>query len=560
MTIDIKARLGLLWAVAVATLTVLGGNALYTHDSIDRSAEAVHQRSAAAREVTAANVDQLVLTLAAMDSIIDRGDRKVQPERLEDMKVRSRRLLDFAAHVAALADTPEERALAASLPGDVKALNDLILGDLKAAIEAGADDDAFARLDDAIDEAGGKVETALIALQDSLYAEVDEANADEKATVAATLRVAIITFVLALVALSAISLLVGRSIIAPLAALRGATLRLAGGDRSVAIPATGARDEIGDLARAIDGFKTALAEADQLRRDQEAAKAAAEAERRRSLVQIADHFERSVQGVVATVSSSATQLRGTAEHMVSAAAESEGHASALAGAAERTAANVETVAAAAEELTASISEISRRVAESAGISREAVTEAQRVDQMVRQLSGAASRIGDVVQLINQIASQTNLLALNATIEAARAGEAGKGFAVVANEVKSLANQTAKATEEITSQITGVQAATRDVAEGIAGIVKTIDTISGISAGIASAVEEQGAATGEIARNVAEASAATSEVSSAVGRMTQVVNEVNSGATQVLGAAGVLADNAGTLTGGVHDFLAGVRQG
>ncbi|MQX37701.1 globin-coupled sensor protein [Roseospira navarrensis] len=272
----------------------------------------------------------------------------------------------------------------------------------------------------------------------------------------------------------------------------------------------------------------------------------------------ARRFESDVHAAVGVVASAATELQNTAQGMASGADAAAGQARAVATAAETASTNVEMVAAAAEQLHAAIAEISRRVAESNSMAQEAVAEASRTDDLVRSLSEAADRIGAVVKLITDIAGQTNLLALNATIEAARAGDAGKGFAVVANEVKTLAGQTARATEEITGHVGTVQGATRDTVTAIHAIGETIGRISDVAGAIAAAVEEQGAATREIARNVEGASAATQDVATSIGVVRNAAGDTGSSATEVQTAAADLARQAETLRGKVDGFLGAIR--
>ncbi len=273
---------------------------------------------------------------------------------------------------------------------------------------------------------------------------------------------------------------------------------------------------------------------------------------------MASDFESKLKGVIDAVAAAATELQATAESLNRTAQESSRRATAVGAASEQATANVQAVAAAAEELSKSVKEISQQVERSTSIAGNAVDEARRTDSGVQALSEAAQKIGEVVKLINDIASQTNLLALNATIEAARAGEAGKGFAVVASEVKSLASQTAKATEDISSQVGAIQGATRDAVEAIRKIGATIGKISEASTSIASAVEEQGAATGEIARNVQQTAAGTHEVTVNIGAVSEAAGETDLATTQVLAAAKELAGQAETLRREVAEFFVKAR--
>jgi methyl-accepting chemotaxis protein len=319
-------------------------------------------------------------------------------------------------------------------------------------------------------------------------------------------------------------------------------------------------DEIGVIARSVQVFKENGMAMERMRSEQEAAKAKAEAERREVMLSLADSFEREVKGVVQSVSAQATQLQSTALSLSSVAGKAQGQSEAVSTAAEHASSNVQTVATAAEQLAASIGEISRQVAHSADLSRSAVVEAKRTSDIVTALATSAQRIGDVVNLITDIASQTNLLALNATIEAARAGDAGKGFAVVAGEVKTLANQTARATDEIGQQIAGIQAATKEAVSAIETITGSITNINDVGTSIASAVEEQGAATQEIARNVQQAAEGTREVSTNIAGVQSAVSEAGTGAANVRDAARDLSSQSENLTRQVDGFIGRVRAG
>jgi methyl-accepting chemotaxis protein len=373
-----------------------------------------------------------------------------------------------------------------------------------------------------------------------------------------------VLFKLGLVALAilavtaAIAWVVSRNIAKPLASLKTKMERLAAGEIGLDISEAGRGDEIGGMGVAVKVFQDNAASLKRLQSEQKDLEAKAAAERKAVMQRMAQEFESAVGAIVGGVSSTAAKLQGSAQTMSSTAEDASRKATAVSAASEQASTNVQTVASAAEELSSSIAEISRQVAESTKIAGQAVTDAERTNTQVQALAEAAQKIGDVVKLINDIAGQTNLLALNATIEAARAGEAGKGFAVVASEVKSLATQTAKATEDISGQIKSIQSATSDSVRAIQGIGQTISQINEIATTIASAVEEQGAATKEIARNVQQASSGTSNVSSNITGVTQAVGKTGAAASEVLGASRELATQSDALRQQVSRFLNEIR--
>jgi methyl-accepting chemotaxis protein len=366
------------------------------------------------------------------------------------------------------------------------------------------------------------------------------------------------TIVIGLVLL-AILLWATRSVVRPLGGIVAGMHKLASGEFNLVLPGLDRRDEIGAMAQAVEAFKLkAVEKASHEAAAKEAEAQAAAAARKAEMHRLADGFAAAVGGIVHSVSSASAELETAAGTLTRTAEVTQELSGTVAAASEQASANVQTVASATEEMTSSVNEISRQVQESSKIAAEAVQQAQATDARINELSKAAGRIGDVVKLITAIAEQTNLLALNATIEAARAGDAGRGFAVVAAEVKQLASQTAKATDEIGTQIAGMQAATQDSVAAIQEIGGTIGRISEIASVIAAAVEEQGATTQEIARNVGEAARGTQQVASNITDVNRGAGETGSASARVLASAQSLSGESSHLKAEVEKFLSMVR--
>jgi len=353
------------------------------------------------------------------------------------------------------------------------------------------------------------------------------------------------------------AMVVARSISRPLAAMTDGMRRLSDGNKTVEVPAQDHKDEVGEMAKAVQVFKDNMIKADELA----AAAANERQDRDRRTARMEDltrTFEQQAAGLLEAVASAAGELQSTADSLSGTATQANGQSTACAAASEQASANVQTVASAAEELASSILEIGRQVSTSAQLATTAADDAETSDHQVQALAASAQKIGEVIQLITSIAEQTNLLALNATIEAARAGDAGKGFAVVASEVKSLANQTAKATDDIAAQISGIQEATGATVASIKGISQRIKDMREIATQVAAAVEEQNAATQEIARNVQQAASGTREVSTNIVGVSEAATQTGRAAEDVLNASGELSRQAGQLKGFVQQFLADVR--
>jgi len=559
----IGTRLIVGFGALCTVLTAIAGSAVIEAGRLDVVVERLTTLRTPTSLTSASIGKEMYASIAALRSFLLRGNATFRRDRAKSWEA-------LSVHSAAM----DALAPRFTNPRNVQLWGEArqILAELKTfqdqAEQAGPGETALAILADDVMPRVRMLETILYAEADGSPESSDGIISDQRkmaeqdsrqaAADADMLRqTSVVGLVLGLIVAAAVITLTRRAIVPPILGIAGAMGNLANGDLSVTIPNRDRKDEVGEMASALEIFRANLARQHEL----EARQKADDEERNRRAAHIAEltaRFDRNAAKAVQAVAVAAQQLQGTAQGLSTTAAQTSQQATAVAAASEEASVNVQTVASAAEELSGSINEISRQVAHSSQISGTAVSEASRAEHVVAELSSAVQKIGDVVMLINDIAAQTNLLALNATIEAARAGESGKGFAVVAGEVKHLANQTGKATEEIGQQITAVQEQTGRVVSAIQGIVKVIEEIGQISGGIAAAVEEQSAATNEIARNVEQAAAGTTEVSSNVGGVQAAANQTGGASQEVLTASRDLASGANELKAMIEAFLADVR--
>ena len=530
----------------------------------DLSEKADVMSTSARRSLLAARANQNVISLnrAEFRSALDPRD----DNRLAAREVINAQLKQYQERFDEVSQTPDEKAKAL-LPGVRDAFSayktqmDATLATVDAEKASKLSESADKLRDVALKSrtAAENLQGKMRELADRLNTRVEEKSKEAREQYESTSRFLIILAGLGVVIGGLLGFIIGQYGIAkPIRMIVNVLQELASGRYQVEITGLDRKDEVGEVAKTAEVFRENGLAKIRMEAEQKEAESRAAAQRRQDMMRLADQFESAVGEVIETVSSASTELEASATTLTSTAEHAQQLATVVASASEEASTNVQSVASATEELSSSITEISRQVQESARVASEAVGQARSTTDRVGELSRAATRIGDVVELINTIAGQTNLLALNATIEAARAGEAGRGFAVVASEVKALAEQTAKATGEIGQQISGIQAATQESVGAIRDISNTIERLSEISSAIAAAVEEQGAATQEISRNVAQASQGTQQVSSNITEVQRGASETGSASSQVLSAAQMLSGDSTRLKVEVSKFLGTVR--
>jgi methyl-accepting chemotaxis protein len=561
-------RFRILPKILAIILLLAGALALTAYISIsalrEQNENAEVMMSAGKRSLAAVRASQNIISMnsAEFRSALDPRDEN----RLEARKVIEEQLKLFNERFEVVAKTSDAEARAL-VPGVREAF--AVYQQNQKATLAAIDAASSAKLTDSAEKLRGDVmksyvaaetlRTKLRAVVDRLSKRVDEHEEVIAEEYASQSKLLIIISFACVACGMLLGFVIGQYGVAkPLRAMVDLLQSLAGGKFEIDIHSTERKDEIGDVAKSALVFKQNGLAKIQLEAEQKEAEARIAQQRKADMHKLADDFESAVGEIINVVSSASNELEASANTLTATAERSQQVSTTVAAASEEASTNVQSVASATEELTSSVNEISRQVQESARMAGDAVGQARETTDRVSELSKAASRIGDVVDLINTIAGQTNLLALNATIEAARAGDAGRGFAVVASEVKALAEQTAKATGEIGQQIAGIQSATQDSVSAIRGISDTIAKLSEISSTIAAAVEEQGAATQEISRNVQNAAQGTQQVSSNITDVQRGASETGSASTQVLSAAKSLSSDSHRLKLEVGRFLGTVR--
>ena len=498
--------------------------------------------------------DGLRVKEAFQDSLVA-ATRYLASENPADADTANTHLKTLQNSIGTLAETAQDNA---KVQRFVRAMPELVKGYAAAIADLIRSTDLYVQSTMQRQRTAERLAALATTLKNANLADQDKAVASAADTLRKVAEINVVASIIVLVLGGFVALLLSRSIARPVTAITNVMKALAAGNLAQSVPHVSRQDEIGDMARAVEVFKENASAVQRLEEEREEMQRRSAAERREDMLRLANTFDATVNGVVETVASAATELRAEAEQMSATAAATSDRSAAVAAASGRASHNVDTVAAATEELTASFNRVAREVTGSSQVARDARAEAERTNEAIKGLAANAQKIDGVIALIQGIAKQTNLLALNATIEAARAGEAGKGFSVVAGEVKSLANQTAHATAEISGQIQSMQAASNGAVSAIAAISATIERIDAISSSIAAAVEQQRLATQEIARSVQQAARETQQVSGTITSVTEAAAQTGSAASHLLTAARDLSQQSERLRQELDAFLAKVR--
>jgi len=539
MSLTIKAKLVLIGAISVAALAILVTISVIAEGTVAEANQLQETRNEQITVMGEMHTSVLEIMLAAMDSIIDAGEGRILPERMDIFNKAFSYLEANSSEMISMADTAEEKALGQDAQAKVVGLKKGILGDLKRLIETHASEDQFAMIDDVLDANGGGLLEIFLQYEESLKSEVTEAKQQAQDALSFQQTATWTTSILAVIVLVVLLTVIGQSITRPIAAMTQAMQILARGDVNVDIPAQGQQDEIGEMAKTVQVFKDNKIEADRLAEAQKV-EDAAKLQRAQRVDELIAAFDQEASSALQVVASAATEMTSTAEGMSATAEQTNRQAAAVAAASEEASSNVQTVATAAEELSSSISEISRQVTDSSQVSNAAVQEAQTTNQLIQGLAGAVAKIGEVVELITDIADQTNLLALNATIEAARAGDAGKGFAVVAQEVRALAQRSSEASGDI-KKLIGHSSA--EVTQGVDLVNRAGETLGEIVASVkrvADIIAEITMASREQAQGLDEINTAVSEMDNRVQQNAALVEETAASASSLEDQAAGLA--------------------